>query len=232
MESKVQMLIKNAPRREYRLKDGRMVPGVTTVIGVLEKPALLAWAWTGGKGSLPDQTFSQWMQQSRDSTAGVGTIAHYKIQCFLNGEKEQYELGWEQEHIKMAEVPFKTFLEYYHSRRAEPILSEYSSVHENRHYGGTLDVLVDTPKGVELWDIKTSKAIYEEYYIQLAAYKMLLSQDSKWRQRKIRERVVLVTKDGRLEAPDVSKAYMDKARSTWDRLIKMYHKLNEFRKAA
>jgi len=85
---------------------------------------------------------------------------------------------------------------------------------------------------MELWDIKTSKAIYDEYWIQLAGYKMLLDQESKFRHMKIQPRVILVTKDGRLDAPDIGEAYFAKARDTWAYLIKMYHRLQEFRKAA
>lgn len=224
------MLIKNAPRPEYRLKNGTLVPGVTTVTGVLDKPSLLPWAFNGGKGSPPELTFPKWQEAQRDNTAGVGTIAHYKIRCYLSGVEEQYGEGWEEEHIKMAEVPFQTFMKWYNQfDHRQVILSEYSSVHEKQRYGGTLDLLLDTPNGVRLIDFKTSKRIYEENYIQVAAYKMLLSQDSRWRHMRIKEQVVLITKDGRLEDPEVSKAYMDKARATWDRLIKMYHKLNEFR---
>jgi PD-(D/E)XK nuclease superfamily len=221
------MLMKNASRREYRLKDGTLVPGVTTVLGVLDKPALSKWFWQCGKDDI------QWPIPS-DGTAGVGTIAHYKIHCWLTGSQPEYDPKWTPEHIEMAEKPFDQFKKHYVTQcgRHAPIFTEYSMVHETLRYGGTPDLLVQTDKGVELWDIKTSKAIYEEYYLQLAGYKMLIDQDPKWRQMKIRPRVVLVTKDGRLEAPDVSVAYMAKARAAWSRLIKFYHEYHAFRKAA
>jgi hypothetical protein len=233
------MLMKNASRREYRLKDGTMVPGVTTVLGVLDKPALAKWraeyGWQCHKDGLPSMPWPI----PTDGTAGVGTIAHYKINCWLTGSQPEYDPKWLAEHIKMADVPVKRFWQYYNQRcggdpglSAPPIFTEYSMVHENLRYGGTPDLLLETDEGVELWDIKTSKAIYEEYYLQLAGYKMLLDQDPKWRQMKIRPRVVLVTKAGKLEAPDVSVAYMAKARAVWSRLIKFYHEYNSFRKAA
>jgi hypothetical protein len=219
------MLIKNAPHQEYRIKNGTLVPGVTTVLGIMNKPALGKWMWQCGKDGVP------W-PIPKEATAGVGTIAHYKIHCFLSDEKEEYGTGWEEEHIKTAQIPFEKFYDYYSSRGGVAILSEYSMVHETHGYGGTMDLLVETREGIELWDIKTSKAIYEENYIQLAAYKMLLDQDSKYRHMKIKPLVVLCTKDGQLAAPSVSKAYITKARNTWSYLIKTYHKLQEFRKAA
>lgn len=233
------MLIKNSPHTKYRLQDGTLVPGVTTVLDILDKPALGKWRWDGGyeRGvedtvSHTKSTYNEWKSVVRDSTAGVGTIAHYKIHCFLSDEKEEYDKAYEAEHIKMAEIPFQKFGDYYLSRGGVAILSEYSMVHETHGYGGTMDLLVQTREGIELWDIKTSKAIYEENYIQLAAYKMLLDQDSKYRHMKIKPRVVLATKDGQLSAPSVSHAYMRKARYAWSYLIKTYHKLQEFRKAA
>lgn len=219
------MLLKNRPRNEYRLKDGSLVPGVTTVLGALEKPALMKWAWESGKNGIP------WPIPS-DGTAGVGTITHYKIHQYLLGETESYDDKWDREHILAADTPYNMFVNYYRNRNARLILSEYGMVHEKSRYGGTLDLLVSTDTGIELWDIKTSKAIYDEYWIQLAGYDMLLRQHSKFRRCKITPRVVLVTKDGRLDAPDISKDYFDKARNTWVKLIKMYHELNAFRKAA
>jgi hypothetical protein len=232
------MLLKNPPRREYRLKDGTSAPGVTTVIGVMGKPELNKWYWEGGYECGRDEaaiTFAEWRQRNMDGTAGVGTITHYKIHNWLLGfsdEHESYDEKWSSEHIVAAKIPFRVFKDYYLDRGASPILSEYSSVHQRQRYGGTLDLLVSTRDGIELWDIKTSKAIYDEYWIQLAGYKALLDQHSNFRHMKITPRVVLVTKDGRLDAPDISAASFNKARDTWASLIKMYHNLQEFRRAA
>lgn len=218
------ILLKHSPRREYRLRDGTLVPGVTTVIGELRKPALDKWHWQCGKDGVP------WPIPT-DGTAGVGTIAHYKIHCWLGGETPAYDGKWDKAHIEAADIPFKTFCDYYRSRDGVAILSEYSSVHEKQRYGGTLDLLVSVRDGVEIWDVKTSKAIYDEYWIQLAGYKALLDQNSKFRHVRIKPRVVLVTKDGRLDAPDISPESFAKAAETWKHLIKLYHKLNEFRRA-
>ena len=218
------MLVKNAKRREYRLKDGTLVPGVTTVLGVLDKPALGKWRWQCGKDGI------EWPIPS-DATAGVGTICHYKIQCYLSKETEEYDPNWKEEHIKAAQLPFETWLEYFNKRKAKAIRSEYSLTSEEHRYGGTLDLVCDTDKGLELWDMKTSKAIYDENFLQLAAYRMLLPINNRpsfsWN---IRSRVVLITKDGRLEAPDVSSHYMDKAAETWTWLIGLYHKLEPWRR--
>jgi hypothetical protein len=222
------MLLKNAPHQQYKLLDGTLVPGVTTILGTLDKPALAKWRWQCGVDGVPWPI--PW-----ESTAGVGTIAHYKIQCWLMGTKEEYDSKWDKAHIEMAEVPFKTFRDYYTSRGGHVILSEYSSVHQTQRYGGTLDLVTGTRTGPELWDIKTSKAIYEENYLQLAGYRMLLDSNSDWFRRglgKVKPRVVLVTKDGRLEAPDVSKEYMTKAKVAWIATVNMYHRLQAFRKAA
>lgn len=216
------MLLKNAPHQQYRLYDGTLVPGVTTILAELNKPALAKWFWQCGKEGVI------W-PIPKEATAGVGTIAHYKIHCFLTGAKEEYDTKWDEAHIAMASVPFQTFVEYYESRGGKLILSEKSLVHQKMRYGGTPDLLLGTTEGVELWDIKTSKAIYDENYIQLAGYKMLMPM--KWRNYKIKPRVILVTKDGRLEAPDVSKQYMAKAKKMWISLVKMYHNLQEFRRA-
>ena len=81
------------PRRQYKDANGKRLPGVTTVLGVLEKPALIGWAATVAaeatadacaNGLPPDQArilgraavFAR-----RDKAADLGTRAHAMVEA-------------------------------------------------------------------------------------------------------------------------------------------------------
>ena len=72
-----------AVHQRYYTKDGEMVAGSTTILGVMAKPSLIRWAWNCGiKGE--DYT------KVRDSAGSVGTITHLKLFCScFNGRCEQ-----------------------------------------------------------------------------------------------------------------------------------------------
>jgi PD-(D/E)XK nuclease superfamily protein len=218
------LLEKNKPHQEYKLADGTLVPGVTTILGVLDKPGLAKWRWQCGKDGIP------W-PIPKDATAGVGTISHYKIACWLKDEVPEFGPGWKEEHIKMANAPLTSFIEYYHKRKAQLLHSEIPLVSEVYRYGGTTDLLVDTDTGLELWDVKTSKRLYEENYVQLSGYKILVRENLRtYHKTPIRCRAVLCAKDGKLDAPSVCRDYMEKATQAWLALVPLYHRLTRFRK--
>ncbi len=64
----------------YKTKDGQRVPSVTTILGILNKPALLDWAWRCGCDGINYKAI-------RDNAADIGTLAHYMIMTYLRGEK-------------------------------------------------------------------------------------------------------------------------------------------------
>ena len=50
------------------------------------------------------------------------------------------------------------------------LASEVQLVHEEKRYGGTLDIMAATPTETVLIDLKTSKGIYPDQFWQVAAY--------------------------------------------------------------
>jgi len=59
--------------QRYRTSDGTIVPGVTTVIGILNKPALVKWANDLGLRGIDSASYV-------DETARIGTLAHEMVQ--------------------------------------------------------------------------------------------------------------------------------------------------------
>lgn len=163
------------------------LPGVTGAIGIMDKPAVAYWRGTtvasiiadrleffgemvatGGKdaavkwaGSLPGF--------ERDKAADTGSLVHILVEKLLRRTEVEippdlipYVLG------------FRRFIE---ERRPKVVAVEKLVANLEVGYGGTLDLLLDFGRGVELWDVKTWRKypragsdMYAETAMQLAAY--------------------------------------------------------------
>ncbi len=148
----------------YRLEDGTIVPGVTTVLGVLNKPALVKWANNLGLQGIDSTKYV-------DATAQAGTLAHYLIECELTGETPDLA-PFSQEQITLAQHSLDKWTVWRKENKIRPklIASEVPLVSEAHRYGGTIDIIAKLKGKTELIDVKTAKAIYPEHIHQLAAY--------------------------------------------------------------
>lgn len=160
--AKVKFAATRAHQR-YKTSYGQTVPGVTTVLGIIDKPALLKWAWECG---MAGEDF----RKARDKAASIGTLAHWMVECHLRGlEPDTSEFP--ATDIGKAENAALKFMGWWEGAGYRLLASELQLVHEVERYGGTLDILAVRKDGaVVLVDIKTSRAIYGDYWRQVAAY--------------------------------------------------------------
>ncbi len=152
-----------AAHTRYRNKNNVIVPGVTTVIGLLAKPALINWAWRLGMAG-------EDMNKVRDLAANIGTCAHYLVECYLTGEEpetQHFTAFTLEQAVKLA----ASFKEWHGLQDVETLAVEEKVVSENWQFGGMIDWVAKLNGVVTLLDIKTSRGIYDEYRIQLAAYR-------------------------------------------------------------
>ncbi len=152
----------------YALADGTRVPGVTTVIGILDKPALVHWAWKLGMEGIDYKTY-------RDVSANIGTLAHHLVQCDLSSATPDTS-GYSKADIDAAENALLKWYEWRKAHTIEPILLEEPLVSERHGYGGTIDCYALVDGVPTLADLKTGKAIYGEFFLQLGAYSQLLKE--------------------------------------------------------
>jgi hypothetical protein len=151
----------------YKTQNKVKVPGVTTIVGLLDKSGpLMHWSWECGKAGIDYRKYS-------DDKAAQGTLAHEMILCHLQGESPVLD-DYTKNQVDAAENSFLSYLEWERGKIIEPILLESQLVHEDLLYGGTFDFFGKIDGVHTLMDFKTGKAIYSEMEIQLSAYSELL----------------------------------------------------------
>jgi len=154
----------------YELANGERVPSVTTVLSILNKPALLDWAWRLGTEGIDYKAV-------RDTAADVGSLAHYLILCHLKGIEPDLS-EYSQQVIDHAETCLIKFWDWEKEHTLKPVLIETPLVSEAYHFGGTPDWFGTIDATEEILDFKTGKAIYAEFFYQLAGYNQLLQEAS------------------------------------------------------
>lgn len=153
----------------FKTQSGQPVPGVTTVINLLAKPQLIVWANRLGLQGIDSTKY-------RDEAADIGKLAHAMIQADLLHYELDYD-GFSDEQIKLASNTILSFDEWKKHRNIEPLFCESSLISEKHLFGGIIDCYCKIDGEHTLIDFKTGKAIYDEYFVQLAAYKELLIEN-------------------------------------------------------
>lgn len=153
----------------YYSRNGTMLPGVTTVLGVLNKQALVPWANKLGLAGIDVRNYV-------DTLAQIGTIGHEMILCHNKHIKFEPD-GYSPDLIDKAENAFLSYLTWEKSKWIEPLESEKQLVSEKYGYGGTIDFYGLIDRVLTLKDFKTGKAIYPEHLYQVAAYRQLLEEN-------------------------------------------------------
>jgi molybdopterin converting factor small subunit len=153
---------------------------VTTVLRVLNKPALQYWF---GKEvyramvinpTLTEKEALSAPYTSSKSAMGRGTTVHAIVENYVH----------EQDYVDQASEEFRPYAQAFYNwvkdHDIEILEHEKTLLSKKYGYAGTLDLLVKFRNSgrIMIIDVKTGKDIYEDYFLQLSAYKQaLLEQD-------------------------------------------------------
>lgn len=165
--------------------DGRPVPGVTTILGVLDKPAIPRWAAAQVAEYVADHFDAvehlramgrdpmvaalkgiPW--QKRDDAAARGSTLHKFAEQILRGE----EVEPPDELFPVVENAVRFMDEW----DIDPILIEYPCASREHWWAGTGDLIAryrnpsSGRRGVGYFDWKSARGVYAEHSMQFAAY--------------------------------------------------------------
>ncbi len=160
-------------RTEYYNSKQIKIPSVTTVLGIINKPALVPWA---NKLGLQGINSSNYVSE----TAIIGTATHELIELYIKNKPMNFEdFKCNKEQFKQAQIGFEKFKEWLlYQDSFELIASEKKLVSNKYNYGGTIDCITKLNGIVTLIDFKTSASIYSEHKFQVSAYKELATENN------------------------------------------------------
>ena len=203
----------------YKTSQGR-VPGVTTILGVLAKPALIAWANRMGLQGIDTKKYV-------DRAAHAGTAAHEMIECHLTGQefnRNQYP----EDLLSLAENGFIKYLDWESHHVVENVESELSLVSEENQYGGTVDMYCMLDGKPTLVDFKTNATgIFDEMRHQVVAYSMLLAEHGKHVER------IIIIRLGKSDQMDLEAVEVGNWELHWEMFLackRIYDLQKQFKK--
>ncbi len=201
---------KNTAHVIYKDAEGKRVPGVTTIVGLLDKPQLRVWANRIGLDGIDLNSYM-------DDLANVGTLAHAMIQTHFTGEA--LDLGeYSKNDIDRAENAVISFYNWADSMNIKPLLNEAQLC--NGRFGGTIDMYCDIDGTKCLVDFKTGSGIYDEMGYQLAGYKKLLESNG---HKVDRAMIVRVGRDEQEGFEVKTFTDMSKYEQVFDHLLEIYY---------
>lgn len=148
--------------------EGKAWPSVTTILHVIDAPALDKWRVRQAlKGIDSYEDFS---------AADTGTLLHAVIAHHLDpeGQPAPAIAEWPAPVALAARNSYKGYLAWRKDHTVRPILLEHSMASAALGYAGTPDFYGEVDGHLEVVDWKTSARVYPEYFIQTAAYAQLL----------------------------------------------------------
>lgn len=168
------------------LLDEKPITGVTTILGVINKPALLSWAagcavdfiataQSLDAGILKDAVTAY--AKKRDKAGDIGTLAHEIIAQYI-----QNQIADIKKPIAIPEsvAPmYLNFVKWAEDNKVKFISSEQRVYSEKSWYCGTYDFDCEIDGKLYLGDLKTSSGIYPEMFFQTAAYQNAVQEMAK-----------------------------------------------------
>lgn len=180
------------PRRQYKTADGKVAPGVTTVLGVLDRPALLGWAYRAGLDAVAELIAERPLTlgdigllretpaylSRRDAAANAGSYAHDLVACALTGETpDDPPEGFGPSEIEQARACADRLLAWLRHERVEIVAAERPLISEIWRVGGTPDLIGRWRGQLTVVDFKTGKRPYDEVIVQLGAYRAMAAEN-------------------------------------------------------
>ena len=158
--------------------DGHKIPGVTTIIGVLDKPGLVNWA---------SEVTAQYAVDNWAHLSSLQMIPRYEelkrarfnvVKKAADQGKRIHALadkiaqGHEVEVPAELEQPVEAYARFLDRWDFETLWTEAPVCNFDYRYGGTLDLICRSDRfGTSLIDTKTGKGVYDDFALQQAAYR-------------------------------------------------------------
>lgn len=165
--------------------DGKLVPGVTTILRCIDKPALIQWSagmasdhWLSAlkSGRIDHDVIhkeAKVAHRKKLKDAGnIGTNVHLYAECYFKGLPAP-ELKTDE-----AKRGVEAFHKWLDSHTIKILSSERMVLSQEHYYAGTYDFLAEIDGLLAVGDIKTGSGIYVDHHFQTAAYQQAIQEET------------------------------------------------------
>lgn len=157
--------------RKY-YNDNREIPSCTTIVGMLGKSELVKWANYMGFKKINTTSLLE-------EKAAYGTFCHKLFEIYFNGGLITANSNTDYiSNKEFREIIYKFYMvDLYFNKLGIRVVDTELSI-EGNDYGGTMDLLCYNEKRdcLMIFDLKTSKAVYQSHWIQIMGYVQLLKE--------------------------------------------------------
>jgi len=175
----------NEKTHTYTL-DGKRMTGVTSVLGVINKPALVGWAAKMASGYVKDnlkdiadldrvcEEAKKAHIKKRDKAADAGTDVHKEIEGLINHAINSNKGFIPEFETVQDSKQLQHFINWAVKNKVKFLASE-KRVYSKKHFtAGTYDFKCEIDGKTYIGDIKTSSGIYDRTpFAQASAYQMM-----------------------------------------------------------
>jgi len=180
--------------RDFYLIDGKKYVRVTRVLDVISKPEFYRWYAKHGyrkcRGIMHDR-------------AAFGTRVHKEIFNYLKGDEVWIDNEEMDESLRL-------FIVWAKSKGLEPFQLEFQVSSDDVMVAGTCDFVGFCDGEKLLGDWKTSKALYDNYYLQVSSYLVMYEKQMG---EELDGAFILSIRDGKVH---FDKIYREECYRLWD----------------
>ena len=169
--------------------NGQEVPGVTTALQVINKPALIQWGINLALSYVSEnikagekydeiklkevlQAAKTAHRKKKEQAADFGTMVHEWIESYIKGKNPKPLVN------ELLQQACNTFVTWADQNNVKFTSSEKIIYSKKHNYAGTCDFTCEINGKKYVGDIKTSTGIYDEYALQTSAYRLALEEET------------------------------------------------------
>lgn len=185
------------------------MPSVTTILSVIAKPTLINWAANmsadyfksqiePGKSYDEIQLNTIWKDaksahyKKKVETGDIGSFVHQWVEDYIKGKKPAPPVN------DQLRESTEQFMEWQKKHKVKFLASEQVVYSKEYNYCGTLDFICTIGGRLVLGDLKTSSGIYNEYWLQTAAYRQARSEEFV-EEKYVGQAIIRIGRDGSFE---------------------------------
>ena len=202
-------LLFDSDKHFYSINNNK-IPGTTSILQVINKPALIPWAVGEACKYLqtiliPGKSYDEleikdmldqakWAhRRKKDTAADIGVFVHQWCEDYITGKNPPMPIN---ENIRNG---VQAFLDWQKANQVAFHLAEQVVYSKEYNYAGTFDFTATLNGELMLGDFKTSSGIYDEMFFQTAAYQ--IARQEEYPKEKYKANVILrLGKDGEFES--------------------------------